>query len=145
MGTSQTMPTTAPAPPAWREKNRGDQFWSSPTRRRTVTASVISAGVRIRDVVDDFCGSVVISSSRMASLADELEGHRVRQPQVGAEVALEIHRGAAMGPGEGDRGDGQVHARVGGGPAERETAGVPGDQGAVENLLELSVRSGAGE
>src|SRR5258706_13886748 len=61
MGTSQTMPTTAPAPPAWREENRGDQFCSSPMRRSTVTASVIRAGVRIRDVGDDLCGSVVIS------------------------------------------------------------------------------------
>src|SRR5712691_12578920 len=61
MGTSQTMPTTAPAPPAWREKNRGDQFCSSPKSRRRVMAKVITAGIRISDIKDRFCASVVIS------------------------------------------------------------------------------------
>src|SRR5260370_634806 len=51
MNTSQTMPTIAPPPPALL-LNQGDgQCRSSPTRRRIVIASVMTAGTKIRRIV----------------------------------------------------------------------------------------------
>src|SRR5205809_1964283 len=42
---SQEMPIRAPPPPAARLNSEGFQWFSSPTSRSTVTASVISAGI----------------------------------------------------------------------------------------------------
>src|SRR5579863_7377458 len=44
---SHEMPTKAPPPPASVLNSFGDQCWSSPTRRKIVTSSVIAAGIMI--------------------------------------------------------------------------------------------------
>src|SRR5881409_2905584 len=89
------MPTMAPAPPAAREKNVGDQFCSSPTSRSSVTARVITAGVTISDLMEGL--SVVMSPLLVRSLADELHGHQeLGQPGIGRRVGGHVHVGAAV-------------------------------------------------
>src|SRR6266851_756550 len=51
-GTSQAMPTMAPPPPAAGLKRAFDQCISSPVRRSSVTARVISAGTRTSFLIE---------------------------------------------------------------------------------------------
>src|SRR5262245_33082553 len=143
IGGSQLIPTIAPAPPAAREKKTGDQFCSSPMRRRRVTARVITEGTRISDFRDAFWGVVIRYLLRSIFSAEHPDRQglygRSRDRRAGGR---RVHVGAVVRAIEHETTHVERHrAGIGGGAAHGEAAGVlePGE-GLVEELLGHGVR-----
>src|SRR6266566_9564197 len=75
MNDSQVMPTIAAPPPAVELNKTLDQCSSSPTNRRMLTASVISAGIMIRRVMESRSPALV--SVMGTSPPEQLSGQRL--------------------------------------------------------------------
>src|SRR5437016_5814415 len=77
MNDSQVMPTIAAPPPAVELNKTLDQCSTSPTNRRMLTASVISAGIMIRRVMESRSPALV--SVMGPSPPEKLSGQRLAQ------------------------------------------------------------------